>query len=521
MKLTFFEEPDLEFANGGTHVDVRFGITRFGPLDLGETKAPTQLRVGLVGTQEAIVAIRDWLERCRSPIPAKDTRLTHLFPEFPGFAPDTGFRASLVFHDRWCSSIRQREIDAVLAHGDDVVDQSAAIFVDRAEELVQQGGPMVLICVPPQDLLAALDERQGGAADLDEEEIDEGSRATTAYHTPTASFHDVLKAEGMRLSVPIQMVRPRTYQGPQAARRRGKRTPSGPLQDEATRAWNIHTALYYKAGGIPWRLLRDPADLTTCFIGVSFYRTLDYSRLLTSVAQVFNERGEGVIVKGGQAQLDKDDRTPYLSEADAHGLLHKAIQLYRQEHRTSPARVVVHKTSRVLPEEASGFGLAAQEHSIDSIELVAVRRSFTRVFREGTYPPLRGTYLGLQSGSGLIYLKGSVNFFQTYPGMYVPRPLELTTYRVEMPVEHLAREMLSLSKLNWNNTQFDGGEPIHGFARRDASATYSSALRMAGRYSRRTASLCEFVQRAFGSLMVGNALVTRFLESLLHLLDKR
>ena len=44
--------------------------------------------------------------------------------------------------------------------------------------------------------------------------------------------------------------------------------------------------------------------------------------------------------------------------------------------------------------------------------------------------------------------------------MYVPRPLEFTTYRAETPVEQLAREMLSLSKLNWNNTQFDGGEPI-------------------------------------------------------------
>ena len=29
---------------------------------------------------------------------------------------------------------------------------------------------------------------------------------------------------------------------------------SRPLQDEATRAWNFHTALYYKAGGTPWRL---------------------------------------------------------------------------------------------------------------------------------------------------------------------------------------------------------------------------------------------------------------------------
>jgi hypothetical protein len=369
-----------------------------------------------------------------------------------------------MFHERWSSSIRQREIDAVLTHsdGDEIVRQSVAMFIDHAEELVQQGGPMVIVCVPPHDLLAAVDERRG-PVDADEQEIDEGSEVPDAHKPPTIAFHDLLKAEGMRLAVPLQMVRPKTYQGklpPGKKKNTGLKTPSIPLQDEATRAWNIHTALYYKAGGIPWRLLRDAAELTTCFVGVSFYRSLDKTRLLTSVAQVFNERGEGVIVKGGQAQLDKDDKTPHLSESDAHALLKKAIQLYRQEHRTSPARVVVHKTSRVTPEEAAGFDAAAQEHSIDTVELLTVRRSLTRLFREGTYPPLRGTFLELQSTSGLLYLKGSVNFFETYPGMYVPRPLEFTVFRAETPLDQLAREMLSLSKLNWNNTQFDGGEPI-------------------------------------------------------------
>ncbi len=222
----------------------------------------------------------------------------------------------------------------------------------------------------------------------------------------------------------------------------------------------MHTALYYKAGGIPWRLLRDAAELTTCFVGISFYRTLDKSRLLTSVAQVFNERGEGVIVKGAQAQLDKNDKTPHLSSADAHALLKQAITVYRREHHTSPARVVVHKTSRVVPEEAEGFDAAAKEHAIDMVELLTVRRSFSRGFREGTYPPLRGTFIELQETSGLLYLKGSVDFFRTYPGMYVPRPLEFSVHRAETPLPQLASEMLSLSKLNWNNTQFDGGEPI-------------------------------------------------------------
>ena len=47
-----------------------------------------------------------------------------------------------------------------------------------------------------------------------------------------------------------------------------------------------------------------------------------------------------------------------------------------------------------------------------------------------------------------------------YPGMYVPRPLEMTVARSESTKQVLATEMLALYKLNWNNTQFDGGEPI-------------------------------------------------------------
>ena len=219
-----------------------------------------------------------------------------------------------------------------------------------------------------------------------DQEIDESSEPAATSRTPIAAFHDVLKAEGMRLGVPIQMVRPSTYNRQRSAKNsKRRRTVSTPLQDEATRAWNIHTALYYKAGGVPWRLLRNAADLATCFVGVSFYRSLQGDRLLTSVAQVFNERGEGVIVKGAQAQLDKDDRQPHLSEDDAHLLLKNAVQVYRREHRTSPARLVVHKTSKMTEGEVRGFR-AGDEHQIDAVELVSVRRSLTRLFREGTYP---------------------------------------------------------------------------------------------------------------------------------------
>jgi argonaute-like protein implicated in RNA metabolism and viral defense len=210
----------------------------------------------------------------------------------------------------------------------------------------------------------------------------------------------------------------------------------------------------------PWRLLRNPSELTTCFVGISFYRSLDGERIMTSVAQVFNERGESVIVKGAQAELDKNDKQPHLKKDDAKALLKNAVAVYRKEHHTSPARLGVHKTSRLTAEEMQGFQNAADEHDIEAVEMISVKRSFTRLYREGTYPPLRGSFLKLQENAGLLYLRGSVQFFETYPGMYVPRPLELSVTEAETTVEQIAREMLSLSKLNWNNTQFDGGEPI-------------------------------------------------------------
>jgi hypothetical protein len=314
-------------------------------------------------------------------------------------------------------------------------------------------------------LLAALDADPRERPDVLEEELDEGSEpAPTTRAGRRVPFHDLLKARGMRLAVPIQMVRPDTYSGGASGLRKKRRhkapRASRPLQDEATRAWNLHTALYYKAGGILWRIVRDPADLTACFVGVSFYRSVDGDRLLTSVAQVFNERGEGMIIKGAPAKLDKDDRTPHLSEEDASALLAHAIQAYRREHRTNPARVVLHKTSRMNGAESRGFAAGAAAERIDSVDLLSVRRGFTRLFRQGTYPPLRGTYLETGAQSGLVYLRGSVNFFATYPGMYVPRPLEFEVEAAESTPRQLAVEILALSKLNWNNTQFDGGEPI-------------------------------------------------------------
>ncbi len=463
MKMSFLDEPKLEFGQAGTHIDPRYGLMENGPLDKDTPSAPTDLKVAIVGTAETIEAMQIWLDKCRNRIEAKPSRLGNLFPPFPGFAKESCFASSIVMDDRWCASVSKRDIDSLLATAptEEVVESAVELFLQTVRPILDKGGPDVVICAPPQELLTMLDERSSRLRDTIDEELDEGSdtsEPTTRKQEPY--FHDVLKARGFRLAVPLQMVRPQTILGRKPKRARGNPRASLAIQDEATRAWNLHAALYYKAGGVPWRILRDSTEMTSCFVGISFFKSLDGERLLTSVAQVFNERGEGVIVKGAPAQIDKSDRTPHLSSYDAYALLAGAVSAYRVEHRTMPARIVIHKTSSMNNEETEGFLRATKDNHIDSVDLLHVRRSLTRLFRESTYPPLRGTFLQLDEVSAILYMRGSVNFFQTYPGMYVPRPLEFRIEQAEATQTQLAREMFALSKLNWNNTQFDGGEPI-------------------------------------------------------------
>lgn len=94
------------------------------------------------------------------------------------------------------------------------------------------------------------------------------------------------------------------------------------------------------------------------------------------------------------------------------------------------------------------------------MDLVSVRAPDAKLFRRGAYPPLRGTFLALDSRAQILYTRGSVVFFGTYPGMYVPQPLGIRCDHTESTPRALAEEVLALTKMNWNNTQFDCHDPI-------------------------------------------------------------
>ena len=449
MRAEVLDEPQLEFGGGSGHIDPRFGLTAYGPADLGAPDAPTAIRVGMVGPADQLDGLRRWLERCREPIPAKDERYPHLFPSFPGCDIDRGLYTTLVFSDRNTRQVPDRALRGLDKRSRiDAIRAGVDLYAEELTALAEENRVDLMIVARPEQLKDTRTRRQMRAATRPRGRKD---RPNSGYE----NFHDLLKARMLHVRQPLQIVRRSTWDEttpPPAGRGR---------QDEASRAWNLHIAMYYKAGGVPWRLRRLSTDLTICFVGISFYHGHDGTSLDTAVAHVFNERGDGVIVRGGAAHISKEDNQPHLNAADAHTLLQTALDAYRREHHTLPARVVIHKSSRFVADEIAGLDSAAEARDLDALDLIWITDSeYAQLLRPGAAPPLRGTLLTLSPDEHALYTGGSIEFYSTYPGMYVPHPIGIRPALLTRSPREVAMELLALSKMNWNQARLDGRYPI-------------------------------------------------------------
>ena len=462
-KIEFIDEVDveLEFGGGNRHIDIRFGILNHGTLDRDERSDVRHINVAIIGLPETTDKFLAWLESCSSGIESKETTKPNLFPRFPGFGANSPFNAAWLCDDRSIRSLPTIEIAKLetLNTPGEIIKHAVDLYTSEIDYLANETKPDLVFCIIPEILGEQLDRAAEmiKPASVISEDDDE---AVNRYRH---DFHHCLKSEAMIYRIPIQLILPSTFgmgtRGKSTKKKR-RRKKVRQLQDPATRAWNLFTAMYYKAGCVPWRLARQSSDYDTCYIGISFYRSLDEKAVFTSIAQIFNERGEGVVVRGGQAQQSKKDRTPHLSNEDSAKILIQALQRYHDEHKHVPARVVLHKSSYFTQEEMEGFCTALKQERISMADMLSIRKSSIHLFRTKAYPVLRGTHMQLDGNRHLLYTRGSVPFYETYPGLYIPRALEIQFDSVEQSRETLCREILALTKMNLNNTQFDMREPI-------------------------------------------------------------
>jgi len=472
-------EPELRFGNDGTDTDPKRGLTLYGPSDLGTPGHRNQVRVGIVGTDTTVEQAIGWLEECAMPIEGVSGKLRQM-PHFPGFHPDATFRSQFVTQDRWQQRLAGPELRAIFDSPDRRTrfEEAVARFARKVQLIAElDDKPDVILCALPQEIVDACrsigpkDTRAGGSRAMTPLErllekaaksgqmtfleqlfgLGESDQTQLVYRT----FRRALKARVMRWDVPVQLAQPRLFEG-------------GPeVQDKATRAWNFCVGMYFKAKGTPWKLAE--VEPGTCFVGVSFYHHVtEASRTVhSSLAQVFTDQGEGIVLRGEKFEWDPDaqGRSPHLTEEHARNLIQHAIEKCREYTGTLPRRVVLHKTSRYWPEELRGFeaGLAG----VHEYDLVALYQTGVRFFREGQYPPLRGTLCSFSNQAHFLYTLGYIPFLETYPRGHVPEPLEIVQHIGGSSTRRVCQEILALTKMNWNSAEYAGGMPITlRFARR-------------------------------------------------------
>jgi hypothetical protein len=260
MRMQMFEEPPLAFHESRQHVDIKAGLSLFGAFDKSAPNKPVPLRIGIIGTTATVDGVRDWIERCKAGVSSEEIKLRELRPPFVGM--DRAFGTTLELSDSTTRTVTRHELTAALGSRERL-KRVTEVFVNHARDLAAKSGLNVLVIAPPWEVFELADKV---AIDRDPP-LDEAQEPAPDQSRPTPTplnFHDLFKAEALELQLPCQVLRPDTYGQALPGRSKTRR-----LQDEATRAWNFHTAVYYKAGFVPWRLARQPASVATCSSRVS------------------------------------------------------------------------------------------------------------------------------------------------------------------------------------------------------------------------------------------------------------
>lgn len=430
----YLGEPLLSFADGKQHIDPKFGISNFGPKSYSPMKRhPSLVRVGFIGSAETIEVAKQWLEKTSQGVAGDEKHLA-----FPGYQKERGFFSELVFDRAWIGQLNRLEIEDVLKIKSDRTrfEETVKLLESKLNLLSRKDQPPEYVVVTLPDQLI----KKCRVADYNDSQLGETHR----------DLRRAFKSMAMKYRIPTQLSELETFDG------RDKDHPS-------KIAWNFFTGLYFKAGGFPW----GPIGLQpgSCYIGISFYRPLGstLSTIQTSLVQAFDEHGDGLVLRGHEFSWEakkEGTKSPHLTEEQATRLVDLVLTKYQEEMGQLPKRVVVHKTSRYWPAERNGFEQALRKY-VNQYDLVSlIPQNTVRLLIANKYPPLRNTRFTVED-IDYLYTTGFIAELNQFHGMHVPSPIQIADHiGYDTPRETLLKEILILTKMNWNSSRLGGLLPI-------------------------------------------------------------
>jgi hypothetical protein len=473
LSIVELSPPSLQFGGASTHSDPKSGLLAAGPFDLRFGSArKDHVHVGIVGPADQVEAARRWLDRCGREVPVFGEPNLLKRP-FPGFAE--AFHKTLVAPSASAIALTSDTHDelARALEGDAyssfqrVVDFYAEAHARLASRDLNRPD-VVLMCIPDAVLnkVSSVErtptqtERQRAKSlrrARESQQLDLFDALDEVEQTPEdflkRDLRLALKARALKNRLPIQLITNALLND----------TPRN--QDPATRAWNFAVGVYYKAGGVPWRL--PPTGPDTCFVGISFhhFHTTRRAIVRSSLAQAFSSDGEGFAIRGEGVPVDPDQgRNLHLSEQQAFDLARNVLSEYELRTGGAPLRVVLHKTSYFDFAEQSGFTAALRETPI--LSMVTLVPSLFRLLRYGAYPPKVGTVCTVNGDRAFLFTSGFMPELGTYPGPHVPQPFEVHCLGAEGAIA-AGQDVLNLTRMNWNTADIRGKWPVSlSFARR-------------------------------------------------------
>lgn len=469
LPVVYLSEPRLAFAHSQAVEDPRDGLTLFGPLDAAQ---PTGFRVGVIGTARGLELYRAWARRIQSKLVDSGSPVAR--PHFLGFS--TVFRAPWSPEPALPVQVPEHEINATVALDDQHqrVYRTVSIFADRIAKAIQDEDSRVDLwfviipdivhtnCrpksrVPARDRIQAtnkLNPRLGRRLLVEPSLFAEDNLDAVPYQFDV-DFHHQLKARLLGRA-PTQIVREGTLLLPE--------DDSAPLKRDmrpfqASVAWNLCTAAYYKAGGRPWKLHDIRGGV--CYVGMVFKRTAD-SAFACCAAQMFLSSGDGVVFRGAVGPwYSEETREYHLDKASARELINMVVQSYAKSHSgVPPKEVFLHGRTFFNDEEWSGFveGVDAKHTTLVGIR---IRDEATlRFYRYGRRPALRGMAVILHEKTAYLFTKGFTPRLKTYVGREVPRPLRIDIARGSGDIKTVLADVLALTKLNYNTCLLGDGMPV-------------------------------------------------------------
>lgn len=480
-EIKYVGEPDLGFGHGQTCDHPKDGLYLYGPHSAPDRQV--MINVGVVGTETGLAFFDSKLTEIESfvsvPPPGqrdKEYRL-HL-SHFPGLAEAFGIRVNRDGLVR--RKVEDKQIDEATRNVNhhEAVRKAVDLYVDAIEyhEKNEEQTVDVWILVLPE-LIFERCRPQSKRTGLPLVKGEFGKRQKKPADVPLLSdvldlsgeeifedipdFHRQAKAKLLKVGKTSQLLRETTLAPNEFLNKAGY--PVRKLQDPATLAWNLATGLYYKTRpDPPWKLIS--AREGVCYMGLVFKLIPNHPKQhACCAAQMFLNEGDGLVFRGANGPWQTRRNEFHLPANEASKLLGKVVKTFTDKHGSPPKELFIHGRTKFDNDEWDAFCKACPEETNLVYVRIKTTSGDTKLYRHGDYPVIRGTALILDEYNAYFWSNGFLPRLDTYIGPETPNPLFISLLRSsgEMPkLENVLRDILGLTKINYNACNFNDGLPV-------------------------------------------------------------